>query len=350
MKTFNIGAKSIGEDQPAYIIAEAGVNHNGSVEMARELVRRARQCGADCVKFQTFRAERVVTRGALKAAYQLKVTDPAESQIAMLRKLELSSDAHREVIELCRDQGIEFLSTPYSSEDAAFLNDIGTPAFKIASGQLVEIPLLEEIARYGKPMILSTGMATMEEVVEAVAAVRKAGNDRIAVLQCTTNYPSRIEDANLTAMESIRLRTSTVAGYSDHTEGIEMCLAAAALGARIIEKHFTLDRSLPGPDHRCSSEPAEIEALVRGVRKVELGLGDGIKQPTQAERANTIGMRRSIVSRHLIAKGQRVTAADFAFKRPGTGMEPKRLPELVGRPANREILPDTLVAPGFFDE
>jgi len=348
MNNVEIGGHSIGPGAPCFILAEAGVNHNGDVAMARELVRQAQRAGASCVKFQTFKAERVVTASAPKAAYQLKVTDPAESQFAMLKKLELSDEAHRELIRLCRAEGIEFLSTPYSIEDAEMLHGLGVEGFKIASGQLVELPLLAAIARFGRPMILSTGMATMGEVEEAVGAIRAAGNDRFVVLQCTTNYPSRVADANLRAMVSMRERTRAVVGYSDHTEGIAACLAAVALGAAVIEKHFTLDRTLPGPDHRCSSSPEEFRALVQGIREVEAALGDGGKRPTEAEVVNTVGMRRSIVARWAIPAGRRVTEADFAFKRPATGMAPKRLPELVQRTARKDIEADAQVWPEDF--
>lgn len=349
MPSVTIAAREIGPAQPCFIIAEAGVNHNGNLAMARELVRQAKASGADCVKFQTFKAERVVTAAAPKAAYQLKVTDPAESQFAMLRKLELSEQDHRLLLEECRQQDIVFLSTPYSIEDAELLHELGAPGFKIASGQLVELPFLAAIARFNKPVILSTGMATLEETREAVAALRANGNDQIVVLQCTTNYPSRLADANLRAMAAIASATRAPIGYSDHTEGITTCLAAVALGAVVIEKHFTLDRALPGPDHRCSSEPAEMASLVRGIREIETALGSGIKQPTPAELANLSGMRRSIVAARAIRGGERVSARDFAFKRPATGLPPKRLDELVGRTARVDIPADAQVQPGQFE-
>lgn len=339
-----MGNHVIGADSPVYIIAEAGVNHNGDPRLAMELVRQAKACGADCVKFQTFRAERVVTLAAPKAAYQLRVTDPAESQLAMLRSLELSEPAHRELIALCQSEGIAFMSTPYSVEDAALLASLGVEAFKVASGQLVEPALLQALARHGIPIILSTGMATLDEVREGVAAVRGAGNDQLVVLQCTTNYPSLLADANLRAMHEIGRAAGAWVGYSDHTEGISACLAAVALGARVIEKHFTLDRTLPGPDHRCSSSPEEFRRLVQGIREVEVALGDGAKRPTAAELANLTGMRRSIVAARTIAAGERVKEGDFTFKRPATGMAPRRLAELEGRMARRVIPADTQVS------
>lgn len=347
--SITIGSKKIGINQPCFTIAEAGVNHNGSLAVALELVRMAKTCGADCVKFQTFKAERVVTAMAPKAAYQLKVTDPAESQFAMLRKLELSESDHRALIEQCLRDDIIFLSTPYSIEDAEMLHSLGVPGFKIASGQLVELPFLAAIARFNKPVILSTGMATLDEAREAVAILRSNGNSQLVVLQCTTNYPSRLADANLRAMTTIAEATGTITGYSDHTEGITTCLASVALGAKVVEKHFTLDRNMAGPDHRCSSEPAEFAALIRGIQEVELVLGDGIKCPTASELANLTGMRRSIVAARTIRSGESVAAADFSFKRPATGLAPKRLPELLGRTARTDIPADTQVLPEHFE-
>lgn len=343
MQPVVLAQRKIGPGCPCFVIAEAGVNHNGDLNQAKELVRQARQTGADCVKFQTFKAERVVTASAPKAAYQLKVTDPVESQFAMLRKLELSESDHRVLIDQCQREGILFLSTPYSMEDAEMLHALGVPSFKIASGQLVELPFLAALARFNKPVILSTGMATLDETREAVATLRDHGCNQIVVLQCTTNYPSRIADTNLRAMAGIAAATGALIGYSDHTEGISACLASIALGACVVEKHFTLDRNLPGPDHRCSSEPTELTALVRGIREVEAALGDGVKQPTAAELANLTGMRRSIVATRLIKAGTTVTAADFAFKRPATGLAPKRLGELLGRKALLDLPADSQV-------
>jgi N-acetylneuraminate synthase/N,N'-diacetyllegionaminate synthase len=348
VNSLQIAHKTVGRGHPCFIIAEAGVNHNGDIELAQELVRQARATGVDCVKFQTFKAERVVTAAAPKAAYQLRVTDPAESQFAMLRKLELSESDHRTLLAQCNREGIVFLSTPYSIEDAELLHALDVPGFKIASGQLVELPFLAAIARFNRPTILSTGMATMDEIAEAAKTLRDHGNDQFAVLQCTTNYPSRLADTNLRAMSAIHAATSAITGYSDHTEGISACIASVALGASIVEKHFTLDRNLPGPDHRCSSEPAEMRALVQGIREVELALGDGVKRPTAAELANLTGMRRSVVAARLIRAGERVAAQDFAFKRPATGLAPKRLDEIVGRTARIDIASDQQVQPGDF--
>ncbi|NUQ16643.1 MAG: N-acetylneuraminate synthase family protein, partial [Flavobacteriales bacterium] len=259
-----------------YIIAEAGVNHNGSLDLAFRLVDEARAAGADCVKFQTFKAERIVTAAAPKANYQLEVTDRAESQFDMLRKLELDREAFARIQDRCRQAGIDFMSTPYNPEDAELLHGLGVDAFKIASGQLVELPFLRQVARYGRRMIVSTGMADLEEVREAVGAIRDAGNDDLIVLQCNTDYPSRVEDANLRAMLTMRDALQVRVGYSDHVPENHACFAAVALGAEVIEKHFTLDRGMPGPDHGSSLEPVAFRELVAGIRAVERSLGDGI--------------------------------------------------------------------------
>jgi N,N'-diacetyllegionaminate synthase len=314
-----------------FVIAEAGVNHNGDLAQAQALVRAAKASGADCVKFQTFTAERVAVRSATKAAYQQRVTDPRESQVAMLRGLELSAAYHRVLAEQCADEGIRFLSTPYDLHDAELLATLGVPAFKLASIHLVELPLLRELAAFGIPLILSTGMATLAEVDTAVRTLRECGDTEFCVLQCTTNYPSRPADANLRAMTTMGQALGVPVGYSDHTEGIAISLAAVALGARVIEKHFTLDRTLPGPDHACSSDPAEFSALVRGLRDVEAALGNGIKAPTAAERENLPGMRRSVVATQPLVAGTVLRREHVAFKRPGTGFPPARLPELLGR-------------------
>ncbi len=344
VKTVNIGGSEIGPGQPCFIIAEAGVNHNGDPALARELVLKAKAAGANCVKFQTFAAERVVTRAAPKAKYQLQVTDPAESQFAMLKKLELSVDAHRDLLALCKKEGIVFMSTPYSVEDARMLAEIGVPGFKIASGQIIETPFLEEIARMGLPIILSTGMATLAEVDEAVRCILATGNDKLVLLQCTTNYPSAADDANLRVMDTLSQAFGLPVGYSDHTEGITVCFGAVGRGATVIEKHFTLDRKMPGPDHSSSAEPADLEALVRGVRDVEAALGSPVKRPTARESGNIAGMRRSIVAAGEIPAGTVLTREMFRFKRPATGIAPARLGELVGRKARRTIAPDAMLS------
>ena len=338
-----IESKAIGQGYPAFIIAEAGVNHNGDLALAQRMVTEARTCGADCIKFQTFKAERVASRVAPKAAYQLRQTDPAESQLAMLRKLELSEAGHRVLFDRCRREGIAFLSTPYSFEDAELLHAMDVPAFKIASGQLVELPFLASIARFNRPIILSTGLGSLAEVQAAVATVRSNGNPPLVLLQCTTNYPSQISDTNLRAMATMAGATDALTGYSDHTEGITACLAAAALGACVLEKHFTLDRNLPGPDHRCSSEPSELADLVRGVRDVEAALGSGVKQPAAAELPNLVGVRRSIAAARDIETGHTLCDRDLQFLRPADGLPPSEWNQVVGRRTRVAVAKGTLV-------
>lgn len=341
MQSFKIGNTTLGGQNPCFIIAEAGVNHNGNLQTALELVREAKKIGADCVKFQTFKAESVITKKAPKAKYQLQVTDPRESQFEMLRKLELTNDDYLAILDECYKEGITFLSTPYNEEDADFLESLGVTAFKIASGQIVELAFLEHVARFGKPMILSTGMSTLAEVYEAVMAIREAGNGQIAVLQCTTNYPSQNEDANIRAMVTIGNSTDVMYGYSDHIEENYACYAAVALGAKIIEKHFTLDRSMPGPDHKASLDMGQFKSLIQGIRKTETALGSPVKTPSALEVQNTEGMRRSIVLKEPVKKGEVITEQNMAFKRPATGMSPKRKKELIGKKAMVDIEKDT---------
>jgi N-acetylneuraminate synthase/N,N'-diacetyllegionaminate synthase len=339
-----IAGRPVGQGHPCFIIAEAGVNHNGDVALARELVHAAKECGADAVKFQTFKAERVATPYAPKAAYQLIVTDPGESQFDMLKKLELSEAVHEELLSLAGSLGLVFLSTPYSSDDASMLNRLDLSAFKVASGQIVELSFLEFVARLGKPIILSTGMSSLEEVSQAVATIRKAGNGQVILLQTTTNYPASPDEVNLLAMDTMARTCSVNVGYSDHTPGMAVALAAVARGACVIEKHFTLDRSLPGPDQQCSADPDELAELVRGIRQVEAALGDGRKRPSVRELSNLTGMRRSIVAAVDIPPGRTLTPEMLSFKRPGTGISPARLEEIIGRKTAVIIPRDTLLS------
>ncbi len=333
----NIGGVSIGHGHPVFVIAEAGVNHNGDFELAKRLIREAKRVGADCVKFQTFKAERVVTDKAPKARYQLTTTDPQESQLEMLRKLELTPEAYRDLIALCQEQDIIFLSTPYNIDDVDFLNELGVPAFKLASIHIAEPYFLQYVARKGKPMTVSTGMATLAEVDEAVRAIRETGNEQFVLLQCTTNYPSRPEDANLRAMQTMRDAFDAPVGYSDHTQSDTACIVAVALGACVIEKHFTLDKSLPGPDQSSSADPAEFERLANKIRQVEVVLGSGKKEPCEIERVNAAGMRRSIVTKCKIPVGQIITEEMLTLKRPASGLKPALLHDIVGRVATRDI-------------
>lgn len=343
VRSFSIAGRPVGPGKPCFIIAEAGVNHNGDLALAEELVRQAARLGADCVKFQTFRPEEVASIAAPKADYQLRNTDPAESQLEMLKKLALPKAAYPRLMKLCAKEGVVFLSTPYGFSDIDFLDDLGVPAFKIASGQLVEPRFLARAAAKGKPLIVSTGMGTLSEVAAAVKTISRAGANEFALLQCTTNYPADVADANLRAMVTLRETFGRPAGYSDHTLGASACLAAVALGACVIEKHFTLDKALPGPDHRCSSDPKEFAALVRGVREVEAALGRPEKAPTAVEAANAKGVRRSLVAARDIRAGRKITAGMLAVKRPGTGIVPADWDKVLGRRAKAGIARDAVL-------
>jgi N,N'-diacetyllegionaminate synthase len=327
------------------IIAEAGVNHNGDMDLARSLVDAAAASGADWVKFQTFVADRLVTADAKKAAYQAESTGKAESQRAMLRRLELTREMHVDLIAHCADRGIEFFSTGFDIESVDLLVELGLRAFKVPSGELTNLPYLRHIGRFGKDTILSTGMATMEEIGAAVEALERAGTsrDRITVLHCTSEYPTPMEEVNLRAMLTIRDTFGVAIGYSDHTQGIEVPIAAVALGATVIEKHFTIDRTLPGPDHRASLEPRELKAMVQGIRNIEVALGDGVKRMTASEARNRPVVRKSIVAARPIAAGELFTESNLATKRPGTGLSPMVWEQVVGKPAPRSFQPDELI-------
>ncbi len=326
------------------VIAEAGVNHNGSLDLARQLVLAAKQAGADAVKFQTFKAERVAQSNAPKASNQLRNTDNAESQIEMLRKLELPADAHRELLALCGEQGVEFMSTPYNEEDVDFLTALGVRTFKLASIHVAEPHFLRYVARQGRRILLATGMATLAEVEIAVRALRDGGCSDFTLLQCTTNYPSRVEDANLRAMLTMRDAFGCAVGYSDHTQTDVAPIAAVALGATVLEKHFTLDKTLPGPDHSSAAEPAEFAALVEKIRAVEAALGTGIKVPCAAEAVNSQNMRRSLVARRDIAAGEILTPEMLTCQRPATGLAPHLADEITGRHAAIAIPAGTQLA------
>ena len=324
------------------IIAEAGVNHNGSLAMARELVRAAAEAGADYVKFQTFSADKLVTRTARQADYQRQNLQSGEnaSQYEMLKKLELSPEDHRELIRTCQYYGINFLSTAFDNESLLFLTrDLNLDYIKIPSGELTNYPYLRLAATLGKPVILSTGMAVLSEIVESVNVLKHFGmhQEEIYVLHCTTEYPALVSEVNLRAMESIAAATGCKVGYSDHTLGIDVSVAAAARGATIIEKHFTLDRSLPGPDHPASLEPDELKQMVIAVRKVQRALGDGDKRPaSERERKNRDVARKSIVAACTIRMGETFTEQNLTTKRPGTGLSPMCWEQLMGRRASRE--------------
>lgn len=336
-KTVHIGSRKVGTGEPAFVMAEAGVNHNGSLELARQLVDAAADAGADAVKFQTFRAEQLVSRTAPKAEYQRERTDATESQLDMLRRLELPPEAHRELNSYCQQRGIIFLSTPFDRASADLLEALDVPAFKIGSGEITNRPLLEYVARKGKPVILSTGMSYLSEVNEAVRTMQESGCKELILLHCVSNYPAKASDANLRAMETMAAAFQVPVGYSDHTLGIEVPVAAVALGACLIEKHLTLDRSLPGPDHHASLSPAEFAEMTRAIRKVETALGDGRKQPMPAEVDVCRAARRSLVAACEIPAGTRIEEGMVAAMRPGTGLPPFLLPKLLGRVVRRRI-------------
>jgi N,N'-diacetyllegionaminate synthase len=327
------------------IIAEAGVNHNGDMRLARELIDVAAGAGADRVKFQTFSADRLVTASAAKAPYQERATGVAESQHAMLRRLELTRAMHVELLAHCAARGIQFLSTGFDVDSVDMLVALGADCFKIPSGEITNLPYLRHVGRYGKPVILSTGMSSLGEIEAALAVLEQSGTPRarITVLHCTTEYPAPMAEVNLRAMLTIRDAFGVAVGYSDHTPGIEVATAAVALGAAVIEKHFTLDRTLPGPDHKASLEPAELRALVSAIRNVELALGDGVKRATASELRNRPIGRKSIVAARAIAAGEVLSAENLTVKRPGTGISPMHWDQLLGRRAPRNFAPEELI-------
>ncbi len=353
------------------IIAEAGVNHNGSLAMAKRLVEVAAEAGADVVKFQTFKAERLVSRTATKASYQLQTTDAGESQYEMIKSLELDEAAHEELIKHCAVCGIEFLSTPFDLESVDLLVDrLGLSRLKLPSGEITNAPLLIKAARSGKPVILSTGMCTLADVEAALEVLafgytrpldehpspvafreafcsvegRSALNDNVILLHCTTEYPAPFGDVNLRAMDTLRTAFALPVGFSDHTAGSSAAIAAVARGAVIIEKHFTLDRTLPGPDHKASLEPDELASMVHSIRNVEQTLGSGRKVPAPSEIKNIPVARKSLVAACAITKGERLTELNLAVKRAGDGISPLRYWDILGRIADRDYQPDETIA------
>jgi N-acetylneuraminate synthase len=321
-----------------FIIAEAGVNHNGSPELARQLIDAAADAGADAVKFQTFKAERLVTAQAPKADYQKRTSGAEESQLAMLQRLELSDPLHAELQRYAQARGLLFLSTPFDEISADFLDQLGLPLFKIPSGEITNLPFLRHLAAMGKPVILSTGMSTLAEVETALGAL--AGCE-VTLLHCVSNYPAQPADVNLRAMLTMRSAFGVAVGYSDHTLGSEVAIAAAALGAEVIEKHLTLDRTLPGPDHAASLEPQEFRAMVAAIRNVQAALGDGQKIPAASEAAMAVVARKSVIVVADLAAGAVLGAAALAIRRPGTGLAPALLPQAIGRRTRHAITAGT---------
>lgn len=326
-----------------FIIAEAGVNHNGSFEMALQLVEKAKASGADAVKFQTFRADLLATRSAHKAAYQERTTSVTESQFDMLQRLELDAVAHERLIDHCREIGIQFLSSPFDEQSADLLAALDVPIFKVPSGEITNLPFLKHVAEKRRPLILSTGMSTLGEVEEAVRVVQGVENSQITLLQCVTEYPAPYAEINLRAMNTLKSAFGLPVGYSDHTQGIEIATAAVALGAEVIEKHFTLDRSLPGPDHAASLEPNELQQMVTAIRHVEMALGNGIKMPARCELPNLPVARKSVVAARSLSVGHQLRVADLSIKRPGVGLAPKLLPTLIGRTLRLSLAKDEVI-------
>jgi len=327
------------------IIAEAGVNHNGDIRMAKQLIDAAAHAGADLVKFQTFNASRQVTRIAKKADYQAQTTDGKESQHDMLQRLELTEAMHHELIAHCATRNIGFFSTGFDIESIDLLLGLGQDHFKIPSGEITNLPYLRHIGKLGKNTILSTGMATLGDIEAAIDVLEQAGTPRtsMTVLHCTTEYPTPMAEVNLRAMQGIHAAFGVKVGYSDHTQGIEVATAAVAMGATVIEKHFTLDRNLPGPDHQASLEPEELKAMVAAIRNIEVALGDGIKRLTPSEARNKPIARKSLVASGAIKAGEAFSAINVTTKRPGTGISPMRWDEVMGRIAPHDIAADELI-------
>ena len=324
------------------IIAEAGVNHNGNLEIAHKLIDAAKEAGADYVKFQTFKSEKVVSRFAEKADYQKETTSSNESQLEMVKKLELGVDAHHDLMVYCKHSGIEFLSTPFDLDSIELLHQLGLSIFKVPSGEITNYPYLKALAKFNKKIIISTGMATLGEIEDALIVLTENGTDyhNITILHCNTEYPTPFEDVNLRAMQTIRQAFELPVGYSDHTRGIEVPIAAVALGAVVIEKHFTLDRNLPGPDHKASLEPDELKMMVSAIRNIEQALGHGIKCPSPSEKKNLPIARKSIVAACTIKKGEAFTEENITTKRPGNGVSPMRWDEILGLKAKKKFEAD----------
>lgn len=332
----------IAEDK-TFIIAEAGVNHNGSIELAKRLIDEAHRAGADCVKFQSFTADKLVSRTAEKAPYQKRTTEGADTQYEMLKRLELSEEDHRTLIACCHDNGIVFLSSAFDEGSADLLEDLGVAAFKIPSGELTNHGFLRYAAIKQKPMILSTGMSTLAEVAEAVEVIVGTGNQQLYLLHCVTEYPAPFAEINLKAMLTLASAFGFPVGYSDHTPGIEIGVAAVALGARIIEKHFTLSRDMAGPDHRASLEPPELKAMIQAIRNVEQALGSGVKAPAPCEAKNVAVARKSVVAERDIMTGERVSPENVAIKRPGHGIQPFDLEKVMGLAVTADIKAGSVV-------
>lgn len=325
------------------IIAEAGVNHNGSMELAKKMVAAAKEAGADYVKFQTFIPKNLVSRYAAKAEYQKKTTGESDSQLQMLEKLALTQEDFVELKAYCKEVGIGFISTPFDLESIAFLNTLNMDFWKLPSGEVTNLPYLEKIAQTGKKIIMSTGMCEMNEIQEAIKVLEENGAGEIIILHCNTEYPTPFSDVNLLAMNEMSEVLQKPIGYSDHTVGIEVPIAAVALGAVVIEKHFTLDRTMEGPDHAASLEPHELSAMVCAIRNIEQARGNGVKHRTESEEKNCKVARKSIVAAKKIKKGEIFTEENLTVKRPGNGISPMRWYEILGTCAMKDYKTDELI-------
>lgn len=326
-----------------FIIAEAGVNHNGSFELAKQLVDKAVWAGADCIKFQTFNSKNLVSKNAQKAEYQKKTTDSSESQLEMLKKLELSKEEFIELRDYCNQKGIMFLSTPFDLESIDFLASIGVKTWKVPSGEITNYPFLRAIGKRKESVIMSTGMCTIDEVYDAVNVLKSFGTTDITLLHCTTEYPAPYDSVNLKAMLTLQNEFGFKVGYSDHTNGFEIPVAAVAMGAAVIEKHFTLDKNMEGPDHKASLEPEELKQMVQSIRNVEVALGDGIKQPSDAEKKNISIARKSIVAACDIKQGEVFTENNLTAKRPGNGISPMQWNNVLGKKAVKDFSEDETI-------
>ena len=326
-----------------FIIAEAGVNHNGSIDNAIKLIDEASRCGVDAIKFQTFKAEKLVCKNAQKAEYQINNSEIEENQFEMLKKLELDKDTHKILIEHCRQKNIMFLSTPFDLDSIDELESLGMTIFKISSGEITNYPYLKKVASLRKPIIISTGISTLGEIEEALDILYENNAEDITVLHCNTEYPTLMEDVNLRAMKTIESAFKVKVGYSDHTNGIEISIAAVAIGASIIEKHFTLDKNMIGPDHKSSLNPVELEQMVKSIRNIELALGDGVKKPSKSELKNKDVVRKSIVADRSIKKGDIILESDITVKRPANGISPMRWNEVIGSIATKNYEKDEFI-------
>jgi N-acetylneuraminate synthase len=338
-----IGNTFIGPGERAFLIAEIGVNHNGSIALAKKLIDKAYQAKVDAVKFQTFSADRLVTRNAPQAKYQEENTKKDQTQYQLLKRLELTPDDFYELKKHCQQLGIQFLSSPFDEEAVNLLEEIGVEAYKIPSGEITNLPYLAHVASKNKPVILSTGMATIPEITEAVKIIKSIGNQEIILLQCTSSYPTKPEDANLRVMDTLRSLFNCPVGFSDHTLGCEIAIAAVAMGADVVEKHFTLDKSMEGPDHKASINPKDLIYLVQSIRKIEAAIGDGKKIPTQEEKNISKFVRKSIYANQDIHANERITNEKLVIQRPGDGLPPSALKSILGKKAKVTIKKGTKI-------